>query len=149
MKFSINYLVVFINSFKAYKTTDNTIRIKITFSIYFILNNLFHVLIALTFVNVLYFLQEKFTSCWCFFIVSTILLWFLIDFFVSIYSFNTLFTGTSSSRLTSESIKALEIPTSMLFNLVFVNNTILLCFVLFLLAEKPYCRTFDTHKNTN
>ena len=33
--------------------------------------------------------------------------------------------------LTSKSIKALEIETSMVFNLAFANNTILSCFFLF------------------
>ena len=45
------------------------------------------------------------------------------DFFLS-YSFRKLFIKTNSSLLITESIKVLEIKTSMLFNLDFSNNTI-------------------------
>ena len=43
-------------------------------------------------------------------------------------SFNKLFIKTNSSRLKTESIKALEIKNSMMFRLDFANNIILLCF---------------------
>ena len=49
--------------------------------------------------------------------------------FMSLYSLNTLFTETNSLRLIDESIKALEVMTSM----VFANNAILSCFFLFFL----------------
>ena len=48
-----------------------------------------------------------------------------------LYSFSTLFIKTNSSGLTTESIKSLEITTSMLFNFDFANNTILSCFFFF------------------
>ena len=51
----------------------------------------------------------------------------MIYFFISLYSFRTLFINTNSSRLITESIKALEIKTFMLFDLDFAN-TILSCF---------------------
>ena len=44
-----------------------------------------------------------------------------------------IFIKTNSSWLIFESIKALEIKTSMLFNLDFANNTILSCFFFFFL----------------
>ena len=49
------------------------------------------------------------------------------------YSFRTLFIETSLSWLIFESIKALEIQTSMLVNLDFARDTILSCFLVFLL----------------
>ena len=52
-------------------------------------------------------------------------------FFISLYSLNTLFTETNSSWLIYESIKALEIRISIVFNLSFPNNTILSCFFFF------------------
>ena len=58
---------------------------------------------------------------------------FLISSFISLYSFNTKFIKTNSSWLITDSIKALEIKTSMLFNLDFANNTILSCFFFFFL----------------
>ena len=45
--------------------------------------------------------------------------------FISSYSFSTLFIKTNSSRLIFESVKALEINTSTLFNFDFANNTVL------------------------
>ena len=54
------------------------------------------------------------------------------------YSFNTLFIETNSSSLIFESIEALEIKTSILFNLNFANNSILLCFYLFFLIFDSY-----------
>ena len=41
----------------------------------------------------------------------------MISSFISLYSFRTLFIKTNSSWLNHESIKALEINTSMLFKL--------------------------------
>ena len=46
---------------------------------------------------------------------------------------NTFFTGTNSSLLIYELIKALEIRISIVFNLAFPSNTISLCFFLFFL----------------
>ena len=54
-----------------------------------------------------------------------------ISFFISSYSFNSLFTETNSSWLIHERIKDLEIKTSML---VFANNIILSCFFFFFLS---------------
>ena len=52
------------------------------------------------------------------------------------YSFSTLFVKSNSSPVMFESIKVLEIKTSILFNLDFANNTILSCsFSFFLLIE--------------
>ena len=62
----------------------------------------------------------------------------MISSFISLYSFRTLFIKTNSSWLITESIKALEIKTSMLFNLDFANNTILLCFFFFFLITDLY-----------
>ena len=53
---------------------------------------------------------------------------FFITSLISSYSFNTLFTETNSSWLIYESIKPLELKTSMVFNLPFASNTILSCF---------------------
>ena len=58
--------------------------------------------------------------------------------FVSLYSFRTLFIKTNSSLQITESIKDLEIKTSMLFNLDFANNTILSCFFLIFLIIDLY-----------
>ena len=55
---------------------------------------------------------------------------FLISSFISSYYFRTLFIIINSSRLIFESIKAVEIKTSMLFNLDFANNIILSSFSL-------------------
>ena len=53
-------------------------------------------------------------------------------FFISLSSLKTLFTETNSSLLIYESIKALEIITSIVFNLSFPSNTsILQCFFFF------------------
>ena len=52
---------------------------------------------------------------------------------ILLYCFRTLFIKTNSSWLITESIKTLEIKTSMLFNLDFANNTILSCFFFFFL----------------
>ena len=54
------------------------------------------------------------------------------------YSFDTLFIKTNSSWLITESIKAFEIKTSMLFNLDFAYNTILSCFFFFFLIIDLY-----------
>ena len=58
----------------------------------------------------------------------------LISFFISLYSFNTLYTKTNSLWLKYESVKSLEIKTSMLFNLFFASGTILSCFFFFFLV---------------
>ena len=50
---------------------------------------------------------------------------------MSLYSFWTLFNKTNLSWLITESIKALEIKTFILFNLDFANNTIWSCFFFF------------------
>ena len=47
--------------------------------------------------------------------------------------FWTLFIKTNSSLIIFESVKALRTKTSMLFNIVFANNTILSCFLFFFL----------------
>ena len=61
---------------------------------------------------------------------------FFISSFISLYSLNTLFIETNSSWLKYESINAVEIRTSIVFNLFFPNNTILSCFFyIFLLIE--------------
>ena len=55
---------------------------------------------------------------------------FLFFSFIPSYSFKTisrLFTETNSSWLTHEWINVLKIKTSVLFNLIFANNTILSC----------------------
>ena len=54
------------------------------------------------------------------------------------YSFCTLFIETNLSWLITELIRALEIKTSMLLNLGFVNITILSCFFFFLLTIDLY-----------
>ena len=58
----------------------------------------------------------------------------MISLFISLYSFNTLFINTNSSCLIFESIKALEIHTSMIFNLGFANSTVLSRFFFFFLV---------------
>ena len=65
---------------------------------------------------------------------SVFVKFFNIISFISLYSFNT-FIKTNSSWLITESIKALEIKTSMLFKLDVVNNTLfyLVSFSCFLL----------------
>ena len=63
------------------------------------------------------------------------LLGLFIFCFISSYSFSTLFTETNSIKLIFESIKALEIKTSIVFNLVFANNTMLSCFFFFFLID--------------
>ena len=58
---------------------------------------------------------------------------FLISSFISLYYFWSLLIKTNLSLPINESIKALEIKTSMLFNLDFDNKTILSCFFFFFL----------------
>ena len=53
--------------------------------------------------------------------------------FVLFCSFNKLLIKTNSSRLQTESIKALKIKTSIMFNLDFANNIILLSFFFFII----------------
>ena len=59
----------------------------------------------------------------------------MISSFVSPYSFRILFIKTNSSWLTFEPIEALEIKTSIQFNLDFANNTILSCWFFFLIID--------------
>ena len=56
---------------------------------------------------------------------------FLTISVISSYSLDNLFTKTNSLWLTYQSIKTLEAETSMVFNLVFGSNKILLCFFFF------------------
>ena len=64
---------------------------------------------------------------------------FFISSFTSWNSFGTLFFKMSSSWLTFESTKALEIKTSMLLNLDFGNPNILPCsFFFFLIVDLYY-----------
>ena len=77
--------------------------------------------------------QYSITTYYCFYAIylirvyhiyiaySTEILGFWISSFISLYSFNTLFTETS------QSIIVLEIMNLVVFNLVFANNTILSC----------------------
>ena len=61
---------------------------------------------------------------------------FFISSFIPLYSLNTLFIETNSSWLIYESINAVEIRISIVFNLFFPNSTILSCFFyIFLLIE--------------
>ena len=62
----------------------------------------------------------------------------MIFSFNSSYSFSTLFIETNSSWLIFESIRDLEINTSILFNLDFANNAILSCFFFFFLIIDLY-----------
>ena len=55
--------------------------------------------------------------------------------FMSFYFFNTSFTNTDWSWLVCESIKALEIKISIVFNLIFANNTILLIILILLVLS--------------
>ena len=60
----------------------------------------------------------------------------MISSFISLCSFRLFSIKTNSSWLTAESIKVLEIETSMQFNLDFANNTILSCvFIIFLIID--------------
>ena len=54
------------------------------------------------------------------------------------HSFSTLIIQRHSSWIIFESIKAIEIKTSTLFNLDFANNTILSCFFHFFLIIDLY-----------
>ena len=62
----------------------------------------------------------------------------MISSFILSYSFSKLFIKTNSPRLIFESIKALEINTSILFNFYFARNIILLCFFFFFLIIDLY-----------
>ena len=86
---------------------------------------------------------------------------FLFLFFLLWYSFSPLFIKANPPWLIFESIKVIEIKTSMLFNVDFANNTILSCFFLFLnywlilfnsssycINFKSYCRTHNSYRNT-
>ena len=86
-----------------------------------------------------------------------------ISSFVSLSSLNTLFTETNSSSIIYESIKALEIKTSIAFNLGFPSNTVISWFFFFILIIDLYffnsysyyvifnccCRTCYSYGNTN
>ena len=61
-----------------------------------------------------------------------------ISSFVSLYSLNTIVTKINLWCLLYESIKALEIKTSNVFNLAFANNTIWSWFFLFFLTIDLY-----------
>ena len=56
---------------------------------------------------------------------------FFNSFFISLYPLKALFTETNSSWLIYESIKALKFKTSIVFNLNFLDDTILSCFFFF------------------
>ena len=60
----------------------------------------------------------------------------LIASFMLLYTFNTLFIESDLSSLIHRSVTALEIKTSMLFNLRFPNSTT--CFFLFFLIAGLY-----------
>ena len=61
---------------------------------------------------------------------------YLISCFTLLYSLRTLFIKRNLSWLRTESIKVLEIKTSILFNLDFASNAIELCFsFLFLIID--------------
>ena len=63
----------------------------------------------------------------------------MISSFILSHSFSTLFIKTNSSWLIFESIKAIQIKTSMVFNLDFANNTVLSCFFFFFSIIDLYC----------
>ena len=62
----------------------------------------------------------------------------MISSFILSYSFSTLFIKTNSSWPIFESIKALEIKTSILLNLGFTKNVILTCLCFFFLITNLY-----------
>ena len=86
-----------------------------------------------------------------------------ISSFISLYSEKTLFTETNSSWLIHESIKDLEIRTSIILNIPFSDNTIWSCFFSLFLDRwlkrlnswsdctifYTYGRTRNTNRNTN
>ena len=88
---------------------------------------------------------------------------FFISAFISIYSLNTLFTEINSSCLIYESIKALEIRTSIVSNLPFPSKIFCYASSFFFLDNwlilfdsciyytNFYCcsRTCNTNRNTN
>ena len=63
---------------------------------------------------------------------------FLISSFKSSYYFSNFSTETNSWWLIFESIRALEIKTSLVFNLVFANKTALSCCLFFFLIIEFY-----------
>ena len=73
-----------------------------------------------------------------FFYTSSNTVKFLISSFILLYSFKTLFIKTNSAGLITESIKALEIKTYILFNSDFANNAILSRFFVFFLIIDLY-----------
>ena len=62
----------------------------------------------------------------------------MISTFIPLYSFTTIFIKTNSPWLIIESIKALEITSSILLNFDFANTTILSCFFLLFLITDIY-----------
>ena len=58
---------------------------------------------------------------------NLLLLGYLIGCFMTLCSFNTLLTYKNSSKEISESLKALETDTSIVFNLILSSNFILFC----------------------
>ena len=84
------------------------------------------------------YIFSSFSETWmfifsiCFSIDTVGFHWFYIiyytEFFISLYSLKKLFLEAILSWLMHESIKALEIRTSIVFNLSFPNSTILSCF---------------------
>ena len=70
------------------------------------------------------FFKTDAVGCHCFYIIySTKVSGFFISVFISFHSLNTLFTETNSSWLIYESIKVLEITTSIVFNILPLFNT--------------------------
>ena len=66
-------------------------------------------------------------------VCSTTFSGFLIFSFISLYYRSTLFSETNSEWVIYESIGALEIKTSIIFDLVLADNSILSCFFFFFL----------------
>ena len=88
------------------------------------------------FVCSIFFTIDAIYFCHFYLVHSTAFLWLLTSSFILLYSINALFTEQNSSWLIYESLKPLEIKTSIVFNLVFANNTTLLwAFLLFLIID--------------
>ena len=87
------------------------------------------------FIHSIFFGTEA-TPFHCFYTMyTTAFSGFLISSFISLYSLNRLFTEINFSCLIYELIKASEIKTLIVCNLVFANNTILSCFSLLLMIN--------------
>ena len=87
---------------------------------------------------VYFFIQFSSYSNCIYILYPTEISGFLISYFTSKYSLDTLLTKTKLSRLIQESIKALQIKTLVVSNLIFVNSTILLCYFIFFLMIELY-----------